>query len=696
MSAVTAVSRRAGIAVVEATLAAAAVAMVETTRALITSSTPFDLGTWCVATSLACLAAIAAAIGLAGVAAAVARIPAVARWTGAIAAGAGKRSVAVWRATVLAVATAIAASVVYVVVNRTHEAFRFIDGGPVGLVVAGVLTPVLLAFVLIVLAIDRRIVARIADADLLAGWRIKAVAAAAAVVIAIGPMLAMLVAAPAVDRDAVDVVALLVVAVGVLRLAHVGRRGVAQIGALAVVIVAIAGTTRLGVAERARGLAVVHGVFARVTVRAIWAVADSDGDGYARESVGGADCDDDDPLRNPRAIEIAGNGIDENCTGADAPKPVEPAPHAPVAPTHHNIVLISIDALRADHLGAYGYPRKTSAALDAFAATATRFEWALTSCPSTRCAIPSLFTGRFWSPLHASRAAGGPSLASKLREAGYDTAAVMCCGRFALGDRELDGFTTVDVSPDATRLQRPGQSNSDAVTDATLDWLRRRGTSTQPYALWIHYYDPHHPYQAPDAADHLGTTDLDRYDAEIVYTDVQIGRLLGMFDPGTTVVAITADHGEEFGEHGVRFHARSLFNGGVRIPLVVRAPGGKPGVVATPVSIVDVMPTLLELAGVEAPRGINGVSLAPALAGGAAPARGILMELVPDTQISHDAAALVHGRWKVIWDRDANYWSLFELADAGETVDRSRDEPTVLADMKRRLFEALDRELAIP
>jgi len=439
-------------------------------------------------------------------------------------------------------------------------------------------------------------------------------------------------------------------------------------------------------------------VFSRAVAHAAWSLADRDGDGYAPASAGGADCDDADPGRHPTAPEIAGNGIDENCTGSDAtaaslaeraaPRPAAPAPR-------HDIVVITIDALRADHLGAYGYRRPTSPSIDALAATAARFRWAMTPCPATRCAIPALATGRLPSVFEP----GAPTLAQVLRAAGWETAAITCCERFSPGVVDTDGFAHIDTSPDSVRVRRAGQANADVVADAALRWLAARPRGGPPFLLWLHFYDPHQPYDAPEDATRFGDRDLDRYDAEIAFADRHVGRVLAALDPRTTIVALSADHGEEFGEHGTRFHARSLFNQAVRIPLLVRVPDAPPREIAEPVGLVDLMPTLLDLAGVAGPPGMNGHSLAAAIRDPRAPppAHPVLMELVPDNVIRRDVAAVAHGTWKVIWDREANAWSLFSLADdPDDERDRAGDEPAVFADMQRRLLDALDRELARP
>src|SRR5262249_48338483 len=151
------------------------------------------------------------------------------------------------------------------------------------------------------------------------------------------------------------------------------------------------------------------------------------------------------------------------------------------------------------------------------------------------------------------------------------------------GERDVEGFATIDISPDIARVRRAGQSNADAVADAALRWLARREPGARPFLLWLHFYDPHHPYRAPEDPTRFGASDPDRYDAEIAYADAQIGRVLAALDPRTTIVALAADHGEEFGEHGTRFHSRSLFNQAVRIPLLVRYPGAAARVVEPPV-----------------------------------------------------------------------------------------------------------------
>jgi arylsulfatase A-like enzyme len=248
-------------------------------------------------------------------------------------------------------------------------------------------------------------------------------------------------------------------------------------------------------------------------------------------------------------------------------------------------------------------------------------------------------------------------------------------------------------------VRRAGQSNADIVADTALRWLAARPRGAAPFLLWLHFYDPHHPYTPPDGVPPFGDTDLDRYDAEVVFVDRAIDRILDSLDrsglASSTVVAFTSDHGDEFNEHGLRFHARSLYNQVVRIPLVVRLPRAPASVIDTPVSIVDVMPTLLDLVDQPAPAGLNGRSLGGAIRGtGPPPARPVLLELAPDRSIHRNLAAVVTGDAKAIWDREANAWSLYARADSADATDRSTTDPATLTAMQRQLLLLLDTELA--
>lgn len=497
---------------------------------------------------------------------------------------------------------------------------------------------------------------------------------------------------------------------------RLGRTGRLAATAVLLAVVALALAT-VGGQPAARLAVASNGIASAAPLHVLKRVFDRDRDGYPSR-FGGADCDDSDPAVHLGATEIPGNGVDENCAGGDlsadllAPRLRAQPSARPDAP-RHNVILISLDAVRADHLGAYGYQRPTSPVLDDLAARSTRFAWAITASPTTRRAIPSLVTGRYASTL-AFREGNGvwpPSLQKKhhtllgesFKRAGYETRAVMCCTTlFDKAAGVVEGIDGVDAGAEALYRSRPGKYNGDDVAARVIRLLRGRADAAgKPLFLWVHFIDPHNPYVDLPGAPSFGTQEIDRYDSEIAWVDARIGEILGALREAgmaeNTVIAVVADHGDEFYEHGNRFHGRSLYNELVRVPLLIHAPGAPPRVVAEPVSVVDVAATLLDLVGLERPAGHNGRSLAAAVRGdGPAPDRTVLAELIADRNISRNLVAAFHGTWKLIWDLDANTYELYSLAeDPGDTRDLAADRSEVADELRRRMHEAVDLELTL-
>lgn len=614
-----------------------------------------------------------------------------------------------WRAALAGLGLGGVAAVAYVAAARAQVAFRFIDPAVTGLVVAGAVVAAVLVLALALAAVHA-VLGDAAQRGLHAalvrwqGRRAARLVAGALLVAAVWLLPVALVewVLPALDSPKVNAYAACA-ALGVWAgWTLLGNLGAVRVLALALALALAAMPLAALRSPGARHAALEHGALGKVALRLALALGDRDGDGHAARRFGGADCDDADSSRHPLARERPGDERDDNCNGSQA----APASHRvaaagpPTAPSSRpNFVLVSIDALRADHLGAWGYARPTSPHLDALAARGVRFSWAMTSCPATRCAMPALMTGRYASTIDPRQPP--QTVASALRAAGWRTAAITCCDRF-FESVELEGFDEVDPAAHASRLARRGQSNSELVVAAAERWLERRESA--PFFLWLHLYDPHHPYWAPEGPLQFGEREVDRYDAELRYTDARVGELwhtlerLGLAD--STILAVTSDHGEEFGEHGLRFHSRSLYHQAVRIPLVWQVPralgGGEPRVIDTPVSLVDIAPTLLELAGVARPPGQNGQSLAAALRGGEAPARPVLVELLPDRQIQRNAIALVWDAWKVIWDREVDAWSLYSLQDQADVHNLARTQPARLVELQQKLAEQADAELGEP
>ncbi len=310
-----------------------------------------------------------------------------------------------------------------------------------------------------------------------------------------------------------------------------------------------------------------------------------------------------------------------------------------------NVIIVTVDSLRADHVGAYGYGKNTTPFLDAFMANATVYTNAVTPEPLTGPAHASLLTGLH--PLQHQAARNGwvvdaqkVTLAEALLEQGYLTQAFVSVfhldTHLGFGQGFL-GFSGVD------RLQ--SEQSSARVTDKTLAWMR---TAREPFLLWVHYWDPHHPYAPEERFDVFADPDYEGpidwhdtvegridpalspedhgritslYDGEIRYTDAQIERLFfalesrGMLDDALVIVA--ADHGEVMDEildsHDYGFdHGYYLYEGNLRIPLTIRYPDGRGGGTRDHrlASILDVMPTILDVVGVSIPENLGGLSLA--------------------------------------------------------------------------------------
>jgi len=292
-----------------------------------------------------------------------------------------------------------------------------------------------------------------------------------------------------------------------------------------------------------------------------------------------------------------------------------------------NLLVITLDTVRADHIGAYLYRLARTPHLDRLAHEGVMFEQAVTAAPLTLPSHCSLFTGRF--PVHHGVHDNGgpplgplqPTLASILRARGYRTGAFVASDIVNATRGLSRGFQTYvgdfpvpsGAIPQSRDLRRPANE----VVDAALRWLS--GPSPSPFFAWIHFYDAHAPYEPPEPyrSQYAGRP----YDGAIAFVDSQIGRLLAFLDTrgflDRTLVVVMGDHGEGLGEHGEWTHALFAYDSVLRVPLIIRVPRARSGGrrIAGVVRSVDVMPTVLDLLGVPAPAAIDGVSLAGVVSG---------------------------------------------------------------------------------
>lgn len=357
------------------------------------------------------------------------------------------------------------------------------------------------------------------------------------------------------------------------------------------------------------------------------------------------------------------------------------------------VVIVTLDTTRADRVSPYGLMDSPMPALERLARDGVVFDRALSVAPLTLPAHASLFTGLL--PLrHGVRdnadAALAPqyaTLAELLRTRGYRTGAFV--GSVVLnGDRGLArGFEAYgEVSGKQTDGRPLLQRRGDEVVSEAIRWLDR--LDGEPFFLWVHLFDPHRPYDPPEP---YAAHSADAYVGEIRFADAQIGRLIDALETrrlldGTTMV-VAGDHGESLGEHDERDHGVSLYESVLRVPLIVSTPGVQPRRVPDVVRLIDVMPTVLDLAGI-VPPAVDGLSLRDLMYGRREPReREAYAEsvLYPQRLGRHSLRALRDRRFTFI---DAPEPELYDLlTDPFEARNLAGDRPQMVAAMRGRIAE---------
>lgn len=279
-----------------------------------------------------------------------------------------------------------------------------------------------------------------------------------------------------------------------------------------------------------------------------------------------------------------------------------------------DIVLITVDALRADHLGTYGYGKKISPNLDALAAEGVVFDHAYTPTPHTSYAVTSLMTGKYIRPLILQGlGADSETWAGQLRRYGYKTAAFYPPAVFFIDAERFSGFRDRGLDFEYRKVEFASAS---LRASQVRDYLAAAKPDARMF-LWVHLFEPHEPYEAHTEYP-LGDRDIDRYDAEIAAADAGIGEIVTEIRTRRpkAIVVVSADHGEEFQEHGGRYHGTTVYEEQVRVPLLVHAPGLlAPRRVAAPVTIIDLFPTVLSALDIPRPARVRGTDIGPYLLG---------------------------------------------------------------------------------
>ena len=404
-----------------------------------------------------------------------------------------------------------------------------------------------------------------------------------------------------------------------------------------------------------------------------------------------------------------------------------------------NVLLITIDALRADHLGAYGYPRATSPNIDRLAREGVLFRRAVAQWPLTSPSFASMMSSSYGHTNGVMRTTAqrmpdrSVMLAELLKAGGYSTWA-------AVGNVNLARIFNFDQGFDTyLELWREGdRERTERVTRRGIDLLGKASES-RPFFLWLHYFDPHARYRPPEPFDemfvddpyfdaswrvplfpekrrdlggisanvNLGDEDrvayyVAQYDAEIRYVDEQVGIVLKALEErglaGKTLVVLTSDHGESLGDHGYFFeHGRFPYDDCVHVPLILSGPGtGKPGeTVRSPVGLIDLAPTLLDLAGLPSNPEAEGKSLRRLLEGDRASGSRWAFAFTESGFTQDYQRSITSERYKLVYVPDAGdrrvlkgrELELYDLEeDPGETKNLVDERPEVARRLKERLW----------
>lgn len=399
------------------------------------------------------------------------------------------------------------------------------------------------------------------------------------------------------------------------------------------------------------------------------------------------------------AVEVG--ALTEPKPAAAKPQQPEPGMRLSRPGKKPNVLLIVVDTVRADHLGIYGYERDTSPRIDAWAKTGVVFEQPRSTGPSTRFSVVPMLTSKHFTEIERGRSEwpkiddSETLLAERLDALGYITAAFHSIRYFREMyniDQGFDHYSTKALDERGPPLR---MVSADFITDEVLAWVDQTELKSkhEPFFLWAYYGDPHSQYVRHKGFKHFGPKYRDLYDHEIYFSDHHIGRLMdGLRERGLledTIVVLTSDHGEALDpaeDHGIKYHSKTLYDELIRVPLIISVPGIEPRRVATPVSLLDIAPTLIELAGADEVPEYRGVSLVPWLVGEDPPHPPVFFE--KHRAIDDPEKGMIMWPYKIIVVSPLSHIRIFDLSkDPGEKTNIAKTMPEAQRDRLIGVFK---------
>ncbi len=474
----------------------------------------------------------------------------------------------------------------------------------------------------------------------------------------------------------------------------------ARLAALPIALgIVVLGNVRLETTDVSAAIGVGGGAVATV-LGALERWTDRDGDGMGSH-FGGKDCDEGDPGRRPGVQDAAGDGVDQDCDGRDGtwtapvvvrepPKPAAtPVPaktvvaSAPKRGARPDVIIVTLDTVRADHTTPYGYQRDTTPNLQALAAKGVVFEHAYAAGSDTQRALMPVVSGstlsstphtlKEWPRLREE----ANTVAERMKAAGYATAGVSSFTWVRKDRGFAQGFDELDQSPWKDRHPERESTGAQAVASA-VKLYEKMAADSAPLYLWVHLFDAHDKYLDHTGID-FGKGSMAKYDGEIAFVDQQLGKLVDAVARGKrgdrTLWVVHGSHGEAFGEHGQTGHGTQLYDESLRVPLIFVAPWTRAARYGTDaVSILDVAPTVLDIAGASS-KDTGGVSLRTVLDGKSFERKPVIAHANRRTTIINWPLKLHVFKRKKRRDR----LILFDLAqDPGELKDISATDKDAL------------------